>query len=281
MAISSPPYDFLRIYSGHVFDFDVFREIARQLVRVLKNGAVIVWVVGNESINGSESLTPFKQAIFFVEECGLLLHDHMIYEKNTPSFPSGINSTRYSQIFEHVFVFSKGKPKTINLLKDKINRCSGLEKSEIKYWLDKKRRKARKYVVSNYGVRHNIWHYYVGSGISTTDKKAHRHPAIMPDLLALDHIRTWSKEGDVVIDPLCGSGTVLAMAKAAGRNYVGIEIAKEYMGIIEDRLNYEYNYDELVENSFRNYNKITTLSVCLKLHPKKRKIRQFLAQNKI
>lgn len=231
LVVTSPPYDDLREYNGYTFPFE---EIIAELSRVVKEGGVVVWVVGDATIKGSETLTSFKQALFF-KEMGFNVHDTMIYEKLGGSPPSG---TRYIQSFEFMFVFSKGKPKTINLLRDKPNKWAGQ-----KAWGDSKVRakdgslKSKKDMTYNdFGIRTNIWSYARGYGHSTQDKESFGHPAIFPEALAQDHILSWSNEGDLVYDPFMGSGTTAKMCLLNGRDFIGSEISEEYCLIIEERL---------------------------------------------
>lgn len=224
LTVTSPPYDDLRKYNGYSFDFD---SVAEQLYRVTKKGGVVVWVVGDSTKNGSESGNSFRQALKFME-VGFKLHDTMIYEKNTSSFPARRNGNRYTQIFEYMFVFSKGKPKTSNLICDKQNKWAGHtnwgkntqrdKDNELKETSDIK-------PVPDFSPRNNIWKYTVGGGFATKDKIAHKHPAIFPEKLAEDHILTWSNEGDLIFDPFCGSGTTAKMSVINGREYLGIDIS--------------------------------------------------------
>lgn len=228
LTVTSPPYDGLRTYNGYSFPFE---DIAKELYRVTKEGGVVVWNVSDSTINGSESLTSFKQAIYFVETVGFLLHDTMIYATNKPPQNSG----RYEPEFEYMFVLSKGKPKTFNPLKRK------------RKWDDKRREKAyhrektgemikkQKVNVDECTIG-NIWYYETGGGHTTKDSIAFNHPAIFPELLAYDHILSWSNENDLVYDCFMGSGTTAKAAISANRNWIGSEISKEYCQIIEQRL---------------------------------------------
>lgn len=235
LTVTSPPYDDLRKYNGYSFDFD---SVAEQLYRVTKKGGVVVWVVGDSTKNGSESGNSFRQALKFME-VGFKLHDTMIYEKNTSSFPARRNGNRYTQIFEYMFVFSKGKPKTSNLICDKQNKWAGHtnwgkntqrdKDNELKETSDIK-------PVPDFSPRNNIWKYTVGGGFATKDKIAHKHPAIFPEKLAEDHILTWSNEGDLIFDPFCGSGTTAKMSVINGREYLGIDISEEYVEIARERV---------------------------------------------
>lgn len=240
LTVTSPPYDDLRSYKGYSFDFE---GIARELFRVTKTGGVVVWVVGDSTTNGSESGTSFRQALKFME-IGFKLHDTMIYEKNTSSFPARRTSKRYTQIFEYMFVFTKGKIKTGNLICDKENKWYG-----HKNWgRNTHRNKDGELVetkdinpVPKYSPRNNIWRYVVGGGYGQKDKKAYKHPATFPIDLAKDHILTWSNKGDIVLDPFMGSGTTAIACLELDRNYVGFEISEEYCELINSRLDYFKN----------------------------------------
>ena len=234
LVITSPPYDNLRIYNGYSFNFE---GIAKELYRVTKDGGVVVWIVGDATIKGSETGTSFKQALYF-KEIGFNLHDTMIYEKNGSSFPSRRDGNRYTQIFEYMFVFSKGKPKSATLICDKENRWKGFTsfgKSKIRDKNGELKEREMK-PVPDFSPRNNIWRYSTGKNYSTKDEVAFQHPAIFPEKLAEDHILSWSNEGDTVLDPMCGSGTTCKMALLNKRNYLGFEISEEYCKIANDRL---------------------------------------------
>ena len=238
LVLTSPPYDNLRSYNGNnKFEFE---KIAVELTRIIKNGGVIVWIVG-DGVNkgGSETCTSFKQALFFKEYCGLRLHDTMIFEKNTTTYPAKPDGIRYTASFDYMFVFSKGKPKTVNLIADKKNRWSGTtnfgqktDRNENDELIPVRKFKP----IPEYSPRTNIWRYVTGNGYSTEDKIAHQHPAIFPEQLAYDHILTWTDEKDVVYDPFAGSGTVLKAAMINNRKFMGSEIVKEYFELVNKRL---------------------------------------------
>ena len=244
LTVTSPPYDNLRTYNGYSFDFE---GIAKELYRVTKLGGVVVWVVGDATVNGSETLTSFKQALFF-KEIGFNVHDTMIYQKTSP-YPANV---RYQQDFEYMFVFSKGKPKTFNplqemksekevqkILKGRMNPGTKTYRNKdgtIKHLDESSRRrliKASKKITKN---RSNIWKINAGYMISTKDKIAFEHPAIFPEQLAEDHILSWSNPGDIVFDPMAGAGTTCKMAMLNDRKYLGMEISKEYVDIANKRI---------------------------------------------
>jgi DNA modification methylase len=231
LTVTSPPYDNLRTYKGFSWDFE---GIANELYRVTKDGGVVVWVVGDATIKGSETGTSFKQALYF-KDIGFNLHDTMIYEKNGMAYP---DTTRYYQVFEYMFVLSKGKPKTINLLSDRKNKWGGqytfgnTSNRQVDGTLISKGKRK----IKEYGVRFNIWRINGGKSYSTKDEIAYKHPAIFPEQLAQDHIISWSNEGDLVLDPFMGSGTTAKMAKLNNRNYIGFEISKDYCDIANKRI---------------------------------------------
>ncbi|MCA1064822.1 site-specific DNA-methyltransferase (plasmid) [Rossellomorea sp. AcN35-11] len=230
LTITSPPYDDLRDYNGYSLNLD---ELVPLLHRATKVGGVVVWVVADKTENGSESGSSFKQALKFME-VGFNLHDTMIYEKDSTCFP---NPKRYHQIFEYMFVFSKGAPKTANLIKDRKNKHVGdflkggerTKDGQLIY-----RRRGSK--IEEYGARNNIWKYNVGYMKSSKDKIAYEHPAIMPEKLAEDHILSWSNPGDVVLDVFSGSGTAAKMAYLNDRHYLGFDISEEYNKLAAKRI---------------------------------------------
>ena len=228
LTVTSPPYDNLRTYNDNIsqWSFEKFKEIAKELYRVTKQGGVVVWVVGDATIKGSETGTSFRQALWFIE-CGFNLHDTMIYQKAQACFGS---NKCYLQSFEYMFVLSKGTPKTINFICDRKNRRSGVE-SMAYAGLSKDGKKAHRVrkEMKEYGKRKNIWEYGVGGGKTG-------HPAVFPEALANDHIISWSNPGDTVFDPFMGSGTTGKMALLNNRNFIGIELDQTYFQIAKDRI---------------------------------------------
>lgn len=212
LVLTSPPYDNLRKYNGYEFDFDA---IASELFRVTKG--ILVWIVSDATIKGSETGTSFKQALKFME-LGFKLHDTMIYEKNSPAYPASAKSNRYTQIFEYMFVFAKGEvPK--NLICDKPNKWAGFKDFSGKL----------KNPVPEFSPRNNIWKY-------VTSFNGVKHPAPFPEALANDHIISWTNENDIVYDPFMGSGTTAKMAIKNNRIFIGSEISSEYVQIANERI---------------------------------------------
>lgn len=245
-CITSPPYDDLRDYNGYALNFPA---LASELYRVLKTGSVLVWVVGDRVVKtGGESGSSFRQALHFMD-LGFKLHDTMIYQKSGPSYPE---KTRYYQVFEYMFVFCKGKHKTnvFNPIKDRKNRWHGqkwskvrsrrLPNGELKFqtWYQDEG--------DEFGVRFNVWKYMNGHGYHG-DEFCHEHPASFPEKLAEDHILSWTNPGDLVLDPLCGSGTSCKMAVLNDRHYIGIDVSEEYIELSKRRLKAASKQLELIE----------------------------------
>lgn len=229
LTVTSPPYDNMRTYNGFTWDPEA---LIAELYRVTKPGGVVVWVVNDAVVNGSETGTSFRQALAFMA-AGFKLHDTMIYEKAGCALPS---PNRYLQCFEYMFVFSKGKPKTYNLICDRKNRFERWGKTKKVREADGSFSVRQAKPFQEYGRRYNIWRYVPGGqGNSSGDSYAFKHPAVFPEKLAHDHIISWSNPGDVVLDPFMGSGTTAKMAVLNGRRYIGFEISEEYCQIAQQR----------------------------------------------
>lgn len=232
LTITSPPYDNLRDYNKYDFNF---KSTANELYKITKEGGVIVWVVGDATVKGSETGTSFKQALYF-KKIGFNLHDTMIYEKNIAAFPP---SNRYCQQFEYMFILSKNKPKTTNIqVQSKKHipsqKHKGYQRNKdgtTKIWNTNSN--------NNFIKMSNVWKFNVGYMQSSTDKISFQHPAIFPEALAKRHILSWSNEGDTILDPMAGSGTVATMCEQLNRKWISIEISKEYCEIIKQRVEKE------------------------------------------
>lgn len=226
LTVTSPPYDNLRTYGGYSFNFE---DIANELYRITKPGGVVVWVVGDATIKGSETGTSFKQALYF-KEIGFNLHDTMIYDKGYAPNPSKV---RYNQSFEYMFILTKGSPKTKKLAREprttKGNRVSTFRQKD-----GKTIRKTCE--LNETRVKRNIWVIDNGYMRTTKDKYAFKHPAMFPEKLAQDHILSWSNPGELVFDPMAGSGTTLKMAALNGRNYLGCDSNADYVELAKKRI---------------------------------------------
>ena len=231
LVVTSPPYDGLRTYNGYSFPFE---DIAKELFRVTKDGGVVVWIVGDATIKGCESLTSFKQALYF-KEIGFNV-ETMIFETST-YMP--IQANRYDNNFQYMFILSKGKPKIFNPIMVKKSEKSlqrGKSGRDVSFReLDGKRQDKKPQKITTHKKKTNIWRFLTGF-CSSSDNIASKHPAIFPEQLAQDHIISWSNEGDLVYDPFMGSGTTAKMSILNNRNWIGSEISNEYCNIIEERI---------------------------------------------
>lgn len=226
ITVTSPPYDNLRTYNGFTWDAE---GLIRELYRVTKPGGVVVWIVNDAVVNGSETGSSFRQALDFLA-AGFNLHDTMIWEKDTFSFP---DRTRYRACFEYMFVFSKGRPKAVHLIQDRLNKWAGTSVHGTSRSPDGtifRKSNHNKTNVQDFGVRFNVWK------VSAEKSNKTGHPAVFPVELVRDHIISWSNPGDVVLDPFMGSGTTAVAALRTGRNYIGFEISTEYCDIARDRI---------------------------------------------
>ena len=221
LTVTSPPYDDLRAYSGSPWTFDVFQDIAKQLYRITTPGGVVCWIVQDQVVNGSLSGTKFRQVQHFMKLGFLLSHELIMVSKGYRN-----QSRRYTNQAQVCYVFSKGRPTTINLIQDRPNRTAGTKARFAK--CDKfGQRKTffTGYTIQDYGSRTNIWEYKVGGSMTTTDKIAFEaHSALMPEAMAEDLVISFSNPGDLVFDPMAGTGTTCKMAWLNGRDFLGMEI---------------------------------------------------------
>jgi DNA modification methylase len=231
LTVTSPPYDNLRTYNGNnaLWSESVWKSIIEELYNVTKPGGVVVWVVGDATIKGSETGTSFKQALW-AKECGFKLHDTMIWEK-TSVFAYDPKNLRYKSAFEYMFVWSKGKPNTYNEIKDKPVKSVGKKLSGNRGRNPEgEKRKGNDFIAQPFQARFNVWRRAGNDGTKNP------HPAPFPEKLAHDHIISWSNEGDTVLDPFMGSGTTGKIAKQLRRNFIGIELDETYFEIAKKRI---------------------------------------------
>ena len=226
----------------------MFKQIAQRLYNITKDGGVVVWVVGDKTIKGSESGTSFKQALYF-KEIGFNLHDTMIYHKKNCFGTCGNPPLRYSQVFEYIFVFTKGRINTFNPIRVPCihaglkvkNASTRKDRQSDGLPFDHKRKKAID--VKDTKIKENIFSYYTGFNKSSKDKIAFEHSAIFPEDLAKDMIESYSNKYDIVLDCFMGSATTGKMALLNNRKFIGIEKVEKYFEIskqrIEDNLNKE------------------------------------------
>ena len=231
LTVTSPPYDNLRTYDGNNEHWGehVWKDVIASLHRVTKDGGIVVWIVNDATIKGSETGTSFRQALWGMD-CGFKLHDTMIWNKGCFSAVGSLVS-RYAPVFEYMFIFAKGKPKCFNPIKDRKNKRTGKISGTIRQRdgsFVKASNQGKLY--SEYGQRFSIWNQTPAGGNKID------HPAIFPEKLAQDHIISWSNEGDTILDPFMGSGTTGLAAKNLSRNFIGIELNENYFKIAKERI---------------------------------------------
>lgn len=228
LTVTSPPYDNLRNYGGAIdgWSFEKFQGIAKELYRITKDGGVVVWVVGDATIKGSESGTSFRQALYFME-CGFNLHDTMIWKKTNPM--PRVKTKRYFDCFEYMFVFSKGVPNTFNPIMQSCKSAGKIYNSTCKNIGGENGRTKKTFVLNNERFKDNIWEIAIAQNKTS-------HPAVFPEKLAQDHIISWSNDGDTILDCFMGSGTTGKMALLNNRKFIGIEKVDEYFEIAKNRV---------------------------------------------
>ena len=234
LVITSPPYDDLRSYGGTLeWSFDIFKTIAVEITRVLKVGGVIVWIVNDSTVRGSETGNSFKQALFFKDICGLNLHDTMIWQKSTFSAVGALR-VRYAPVFEYMFILSKGSPKTFNPIKDRPNKWAGTKYSGTVRQQDGSTKevsgKSSGKKIAEFGQRFNVWNINEEKVLNKT------HPAVFPESLVKDHMESWSNVGDTVLDPFGGSGTTPVVCEKLGRKWISMEKNETYFNLAVKRI---------------------------------------------
>jgi DNA modification methylase len=232
LTVTSPPFDSIRSYGGHRWDHDTFTSLARELWRVTVPGGVVCWNVRDQIVQGSQTGTSLRQALYFMA-LGFRLHNCIVIEKQ---ITRGINPVRYGVAPEFVFVFSKGRPRSVHLIKDKPNKYAG----KLLRYSTRDRAgvisRTKKVLTRPFGARPSIWRYTSGSRATAKDSYAFEHPALMPESLARDLILSWSRPLDVVLDPLAGAATTCKMALLSDRYYLGFEAHEPYQRLAERRL---------------------------------------------
>ncbi len=232
LVVTSPPYDNLRTYNGNLdWGNHVWSLAIKGLFRVVKQGGVVVWIVGDATIKGSETGNSFRQALYFME-CGFNLHDTMIWNKGTFT-AVGALVNRYAPVFEYMFVFSKGYPKTFNPIKDRLNKSAGKKHNGTIRQPNGTTKPLSNIgkIIPKYGQRFNIW-----DNFAEKSNSKRLHPAMFPENLVKDHILSWSNKEDTVLDPFMGSGTTGKMAVLNNRKFIGIEKDNEYFEIARNRI---------------------------------------------
>jgi site-specific DNA-methyltransferase (adenine-specific) len=240
LVVTSPPYDNLRKYNGvgDTWNHEKFKKIANELERVLKPGGIIVWNVNDKTEGGSETGTSFRQALYFMDECGLRLNDTMIWMKTNP-MPQ-VKQPRYNQVFEYMFVSSKGEPKTLNPIMIPC-KCAGQDyDSTCKNMGGESGRTKKHFKINKEKVDDNVWKFAIAQNHSP-------NPAVYPLELPKRHILSWTNEGDIILDPFIGSGTTAFAAMELDRNFIGFEMNEEYFNWANEKI------EEFLEKSAKSF----------------------------
>lgn len=244
LIVTSPPYDNLRHYNNtceNCWNKDKFEAIAKELSRVLKDGGVLIWNVDDKTEDGGKSGTSMRQALFFMDECGLKLNDYMFWRKLNP-MPQ-VKQPRYTKRIEFMFCFVKGnKPNTFNPIMIPCKSAGRRYNSTAKIMGGENGRRKIDYNVNQEMVDYQDWGIAVAQNrriFKTESGEEIRHPAVFPIELPLRHIYSWTNEGDVVLDPFIGSGTTALAAIKTNRHYIGMEMNKDYVDIANTLINEE------------------------------------------
>jgi DNA modification methylase len=235
LTVTSPPYDDIRNYGGHHFDFEA---IAKELWRVTAPGGVVCWHVQDQIIDGSESCTTDRHTLFF-RELGFRIYQRIyVVALNYRRSPR-----RYYRQTSIALVLSKGRPDTVHLLRDRRTINAGrLSVGGLTYReRDGSFKRLRPKVNPSHGVRGDCWVYNVGGSNTSQDRYAFAQGALMPERLARDLIRTYSKSNDLVLDPMGGAATTPKMALLNYRRYLAFEPWDKAFAIAERRMRDAYS----------------------------------------
>lgn len=231
LVLFSPPYDGVRDYRGN-WTLDL-PALGSELLRVVKDGGFAVMVIADGTKNQRKSMTTFRTAVAW-EDAGWSLFESVIYSRD--GRPGAWWATRFRVDHEHILMFYKGKrPRP-------VTHHDGLRvpsKHAGKKWTGTQRLTDGTLVKTSATVaadkcRGTIWHYATSNSEGNRTKA--KHPATFPDALARDVILALSAPGDVVYDPMMGSGTSVVIAAQEGRRWLGNDFFAEYVEIAQQRL---------------------------------------------
>ena len=248
LTVTSPPYDELRLFNGNTMSMPKFEQVADELLRVTKQGGVVVWVIQEQIKDGFQSGTSSEQRLYF-RKIGLMPFDRLIMARYGLRVPL---KRRYGLPLEEAFILSKGEPSTVNLWRDKVNKHKGQTRSSHRRLPNGKREKrVQTWTVAEYGRRPNVWRYAGGLNIAEEAWAREKHPALMPEKMAEDLILCYSRPNDLVFDPFCGLATTCKMALLNHRHYLGMEIDQKFHRLAEKRmrlasLKYRQKLDDLL-----------------------------------
>lgn len=239
LTLFSPPYDGIRDYKGN-WSLD-FGKLGTDLLRVTKDGGLCVVVIGDGTKDFAKSMTSFRLAVDWVDRIGWRLFECCIYQR--AGNPGAWWTQRFRVDHEYILMFLKGrKPRTFR--KDHLM-VPSLHAGKIYSGTDRLTNGGFKTItpkaVNALKCRGTVWQYNTSN--SEGNRLKLKHPATYPDRLAADVIRCFTQEGDLVLDPMCGSGTSCVMARRTGRRYLGIDVSAEYVAIAKERMEREGIYE--------------------------------------
>lgn len=235
LTVFSPPYDAIRDYNKD-WQLD-YHRLGIELLRVTEVGGVAAVVIGDGTRNFAKSLTTFRWAVDWVDRVGWKLFECCIYSRH--GNPGAWWSQRFRVDHEYILIFFKGdRPRCFN--KEPLmvpSKHAGKVFSGTDRLTNGGFKKITPKAVNEKKCRGTVWNY------STSNSEGNRlkleHPATFPDQLADDLIACFSQRGDLVLDPMVGSGTTVVSAAKQGRRFLGIDINEEYVGIASQRLQAE------------------------------------------
>jgi site-specific DNA-methyltransferase (adenine-specific) len=234
ILVTSPPYDGIRKYNG--FNYDL-HATGKEIYRVLKDGGVAIMVIQDQTKNFGKTLTSFRTIVDWVDNIGFKLFETVIYRKYGAE--GAWWNKRFRVDHEYMPIFLKGeRPQYFNKDPLKIpSKHGGKTMTGGGTRLTNGIRiPTRAITINPMKCRGTIWEYMT-AGDGTRLK--HKHPATFPDKLPYDFIQCFCPPNGVVLDPFIGSGTTALAAIELDRNYIGIDISKEYCDLARRRIKEE------------------------------------------
>ena len=211
MILADLPYQITNCHWDTIIPFEPLWE---QYKRIIKDNGAIVLTASQ----------PFTSAL--VMSNIKMFKYEWIWDKR---LPSGFQIAKYRPMMKHenILVFSKETPKYNPIMTEQKPRKGGgfktsSQSSPIKNVDGELRDYTQKYPQS-------ILEFYKRD-------RGTIHPTQKPVALGQYLIKTYTNEGDLVLDNTCGSGSFLVSAKLEKRKFIGIEISKEYNDIAVNRI---------------------------------------------
>ncbi len=241
LVVTSPPYFVGKEYELAVGEgtdtvpetylefLDLLRSVFAECERVLEPGGRIAVNVANLGRKPYRSLSSDITAIL-QDDLGLLLRGEVIWQKGKSSsgscawgsFAKATNPV-LRDITERVIIASKGRFDRAVSLKDRAARglphVSSLTNDEF------------------VDVTRDVWE------IDTESATKVGHPAPFPVELPRRLIELYTYEGDIVLDPMSGSGTTMVAAEQTGRVGLGFDTDHDYVELANERIANEGTLD--------------------------------------